>query len=55
MNGFLHVLGNQKFHASFFPHEALRHLLEIKLNMKIVSGMCGFCRIFFMKKEKGQI
>jgi hypothetical protein len=50
MTGFVHILGNQKSCASFFPCAALRHLLGIQFNRKIVDGKCRFSRIFSLRK-----
>ena len=43
---FCTYLGNQMFCASFFPSQALRHLLKMKINRKILTDMCRFCTIF---------
>ncbi|KDR11639.1 Filamin-A [Zootermopsis nevadensis] len=38
VTSFVHNLGNQRFLASFVPHEALSHLVEMKFNGETVPG-----------------
>ena len=38
VTSFVRNLGNQKFLASFVPHEALSHLVEMKFNGETVPG-----------------
>jgi filamin len=46
VTSFVRNLGNQRFLASFVPHEALSHLLEMKFNGETVPGKCKCCSIF---------
>lgn len=46
VTSFVRNLGNQRFLASFVPHEALSHLVEMKFNGETVPGKFRICRIF---------
>jgi hypothetical protein len=44
VTSFVRNLGNQRFLASFVPHEALSHLVEMKFNGETVPGKFIICR-----------
>ena len=39
VTSFVRTLGNQRFLASFVPHEAVTHLVEMTFNGEVVPGM----------------
>lgn len=38
VTSFVRNLGDQKFLASFVPHEAMEHIVDIKFNGEVVPG-----------------
>lgn len=38
VTSFVRNLGDQRFLASFVPHEAMEHIVDIKFNGEVVTG-----------------
>lgn len=53
VTSFVRTLGSQRFLASFVPHEALTHLVEMTFNGEVVPGEKGL--LFFRCSDSALI
>lgn len=49
VTSFVRALGSQRFLASFVPHEAVVHLVEMTFNGEVVPGKSLFIRYLYNK------
>lgn len=54
VTSFVRALGSQRFLASFVPHEAVTHLVEMTFNGEVIPGK-SLCDIYIISELSTEI